>query len=610
MKRRIVVGIFFVMVAGLMSTPCMGQSDTDNNSGECMSPSTLLSLLHLPFGEAFDRLDSMGFNLGDLGDLSDTIYDTIDYFTIAYQRSIFFNRNNKGCYVLFMESLDGLSNYIEYSLTPRGTCNISAEFNSRNYVYNKERSSYSGTIPINGQIEKFEIVVRQDYSLWMQCKRTDDIPEFVGRRRDSAKTVINNATTRAMKMADAEQFGAAYAILDSLRGSYPPMDIVLDQCRERITQQREQMYEYRLSGAVELMEYSTAVMLCDTILSINPKNEKVRHTQELLYAQLGQKSQHFHLLRPENFDSIQAQLGRIANTYIRRHVSTDYQQMKLDFRIYTNKTNESGGQIELTRDVVSRRTMQQEKESQEMLQRAVDNVATSPLIQPVVENGIYVITQDDLSADVRWNYSTIVLNGDEAKGEGLLCKYVDSVERMFFYHKRPSKTELNADGSVKMVTVHALPTRRVYTFCITQKESYGQTYSDISLIDFETARGNSWMPSLLVPGLGTYLQDARGDVVSRALPFYLFLGISAGGFIYHNQKGGEVEADATWAQQNVGKIVGFCAASVSTAIYFTDLFEAIGNCFKNTKRSKALRKRLKEGDITLQLQDVPIKLQQ
>ena len=609
MKREILIYFLALMLLSLCASPCYGQKggNGSNPDGDCLSPSTLLSFVHLSFSEAFDRLDSMGFNLGDLGDQTDTLYDTIDYFTVSYQKSIFFSRNNKGCYILFMESLDGLGNIIEYTLTPKGNCNVLAELSSSNYIYNKEKSSYSGTIPMNGQVEKFEIAVKQDYALWMRCMRTDDVPDFVSRKKDTARAVIKRTLKRASQLSEEERFIQAYAVLDSMRNYYPPLNGELDKCRERITNQREQMYSFRLSGAVELMDYPVAIALCDTILSINPKNDKVRHTRDLIYAQLGQKSQHFHAMCPEPYDSIRAQLERIINTDIRSHKSTSNQRIKMDFRIYTNKTNESGGQVELFQDEQQRKSMQQSQARQDVLQRAVDNVAASPLIQPVVDNGIYVITQDDLELDVNWSTSTIRINSEEAKGQPLLGKYVDTIERMFFYHKRPSRNELNADGSVKMVNIPALPTRRVYTFSVTLKESYDQTYSDISLVGFESARGGSWFPSLLMPGLGTYLQESRGDVVSRALPFFLFAGISVGGYFYQQKKGGENAGDeATWGQQNVGNIVSLTAGGISAAIYFTDLFEAIGNTFKNTKRTKSIRKRLKEGAIDLQLQDVPV----
>ena len=609
MRREITIYVLVLILFGFCASPCYGQKGgSDGNSErDCLSPSTLLSFVHLSFSEAFDRLDSMGFNLGDLGDQADTLYDTIDYFTVSYQKSIFFSRNNKGCYILFLESLDGLGNIIEYTLTPKGTCNVLAELSSSNYIYNKERSSYSGTIPMNGQVEKFEIAVKQDYALWMRCMRTDDVPDFISRKKDTAQAVIKRTVNRALQLSDAERFMQAYAALDSMMDYYPPMNEDLDKCRERITKQREQMYSYRLSGAVELMDYPTAIALCDTILTINPKNEKVRHTRELIYAQLGQRSQHFQAMCPEQYDSIRAQLERIINTDIRNHQSTSSQQIMMNFRIYTNKTNESGGQVELVQGEQQRKTLQQSKSRQEMLQRAIDNVAASPLIQPVMDNGIYVITQDDMEMDVNWSTSTIRINSDEAKGQTLLGKYVDTIERMFFYHKKPSKTELNADGSVKMVNIPALPTKKIYTFSVTLKESYNQTYSDISLVGFETARGGSWLPSLLLPGLGTYMQEARGDVISRALPFFLFAGISAAGYIYQQNKGGEnAGEDANWGQQNVGNIVFLTAGGISAAIYFNDLFEAIGNTFKNTKRSKSIRKRLKEGPLELQMQDVPV----
>ena len=600
-----------LFVATTNTTVCQNDLGDNRGTGECLSSATLLSFLHLSFGEAFDRLDSMDFKLGDLGDLSPMVYDTIEYFTLAYKQSIFFNKYNKGCYIIFKESMDGLGNIIEYSLTPKGTCNVVAELNSHNYVYNKERSSYGGSRPINGRIERFEIVVRQDYSLWMKCMRTDDIPEFISRKRDTAKATIARTTQQALDLAADERFSEAYALLDTMLGYYPPLDVDLEKCRESITKQREEMYEYRLSGAVELMDYPLAIRLCDTILSINPNNSKVQHIKELIYAQLSQQSQHYKMLRPNSFDSIHAQLSEIVNTYIRQHPSADdryYQQLKMQFHLYTNRTNESKGIVELKSEVSSPRLARQEKERQDLLQQAIDSVAASPLIQPIVDNGIYVIAQDSLSTDVKWIRSILTIDGDEVRDTAwLVKKYIDSIERAYFYHAKNPAWDRTSDGKVKVAYVPALPTKRVYTFSLTQKECFGDTCSDIYLTGFETTTADSWMPSLLIPGLGTYMQNARGDVSSRAIPFFLFAGISIGGFIYQNHSPEANQEGATWGQQNVGRIVGFSAAGISTAIYFTDLFEAIGNCFKNAKRSKTLRKKMREdGFITCQEKDIPV----
>ena len=590
---------------------CVGQ-DSQNVSrtgSECLTSTTLLSFLNLSYSEAFERLDSMDFGLGDLGDMSDKVYDTVDYFTLSYKRSIFFNKYNKGCYIIFMESLDGLGNIIEYSMNPKGVCNIVSDLNGHNYAYNKERSSYIGTMPINGRMGRFEIAVRQDYSLWVKCMRTDDVADFISRKKDTVKSVVAQATKQAIGLAEDGQFEEAYGLLDRMEGFYPPLDGELEKCRKSITKQREAVYEYRLSGMVELEDYPAAIRMCDTILAINPNNSKVLHVRELVYAQLSRQAQHYNLFRPESYRKTMTQLTSIVNTYVREHPSSDLQNLKLGFRFHTNKANESFGRVELQQEgVTTKRASQREKDSQMLLQQAIDSVAASSNIQPIVDNGIYVITHDSLSMEVSWRCSTLTMDADEVQDTELLVKkYVDSIEKEYFYHAKTSDWARTTEGVEKVTYVPAIPTKRVYTFSLTRKESDGKVYSDIYLTDFETTDADSWMPSLLVPGLGTYMQHARGDVVSRAFPFFLFAGVSVAGFLYQNYRDGNPSMDDSWGMQNAGRIVGIGAAGVSAAIYFTDLFEAIGNCFKNAKRSKSLRKKLRQDHYIRCLEeDVPI----
>lgn len=610
MKRKKLLFALSLLLFGTVRIVGFGQNVYDGYRGgsECLSSTTLLSLLNLSSSEAFDQLDSMDFGLGDLGDMSDMVYDTIDCFALSYKRSIFFNRNNKGCYIILLVSLDGLSNIVEYSITPKGVCDMVADLNGHNYLYNKDRMSYSGPFPTGGRMGRFEMMVRQDYSLWVRCMRTDDVQEFVQRKTDTVKAAIAAATQQAVDMAKEERFEEAYTLLDRMRDFYPPLNSELEKCGKSITKQREAVYEYRLSGLVEMEDYPSAIRLCDTILSIDPNNSKVLHIRELVYAQLSRQTQHYNLFRPESYGKIKTQLGRVANSYVRQYPSVDNQRLRMGFRLHTNKANESFGNIMVEQEGAAKRLSSRERERQNLLQQAVDSVASSPFIQPIVDNGVYIITHDSLSMEVTWKYSTQKIDGSENLDTALLVKkYVDSIEKEYFYHAKVSEWERDPDGSEKVILMPELPTKRIYTFSLTRKESCGKIYSDIYLTDFETTEADSWMPSLLIPGLGTYRQNAREDVISRAIPFFLFTGVSIAGFIYQNHSTGVYREGATWGQQNVGRIIGYSAAGVSAAIYFTDLFEAVSTCFKNAKRSKSLRKKLKQDHYIKCLeQDVPI----
>ena len=155
-----------------------------------------------------------------------------------------------------------------------------------------------------------------------------------------------------------------------------------------------------------------------------------------------------------------------------------------------------------------------------------------------------------------------------------------------------------------------------FTFGLTRKSDGYRNYSDVLLLNFETAMGASWMPSLLVPGLGTFNQKARSSVSVRAVPFFLFAGISAASFMWdrHVTKNGLPQYEMTDPSagnplyiKNIGKWVGTVCLTISATIYVVELVEGIGNSIRNIKYTKNLRKRLlEEGPIPLRWEDVTI----
>ncbi len=602
------------------------ETATANNSS-CLSLDVLQSLVHLPIMDVFDVLGEYGYTIGSV---TDTIYDTVESFILKYQRTAFYNRTATSAQsfdpsqesnhtpsqasVVLMESLDGLSNYVIHIVEPKGNCNPLQELAQHNYVLNKERSSFQGSYLHEGTIEQFEIVLNEDTNVWLSCQYIGELNQYIDQKKTAVYKVINNAIALARTLTKDYFFDSAFTTIDTLMGYYKPADDTLLSCRKFVEEQRNKYYTSRMNQAIANVNYILAAELCDTLLSFNPANaEELKKTHALLTAQLDHKVASFKSFCPEVYDSIRIKLQQIFNQDIRENLYFEPQELSVSFTFRTNKENESRGHFDLSHKGANSKSAKADLKRVFYLNEKIDSLAKSPLIRPIRENNIFVITEDNISTTAMWNYSTLTINGSTQRDSSLLSRFIDTIENHYFLKEIISKKELNEDGSYKVTKVRRLPTKRIYTFGITQKEANNQTVSDIYLVDFETALGDSWLPSLLVPGLGTRNQEARYDVASRAIPFYLFGGLGIAGLWWeHHCKVNGIQRfdprnnnDGTFIYwKNSGYFVGSLGLFVAGTIYITDIVGGIKNSINNAKRTKDLRKRLKESAIVLQTQDV------
>lgn len=571
----------------------------------CIDVSTIQTLVHIPISDAFDILDKHGFSLGDL---SDTVYDTVDFFPLRYQRSIFYGHTN-GSYVLFMESLDGLSNCIVYKRSPQSVCNVREDLLDRGFVYNKERSVFVGTMPNGGHLEHYEFSTQLN-ELKLTCKAVDEIEHFVSRKRSEAVSKVDSCIAVAHKKYADGQFYGAVGILDSIKDFYPPMNDSIEEARQRIYAQREDQLKQTLDTLVASIKYQEALPVCDSILVINPDNEYVEHIYNLIVEYLRGNTQSFSEHSPEVYSRIYQQLEHILNQHIRTYAEEEFQRLKIHFTFHTDSVNKSKGLVRLEHKATGRRMSRFDATRESTMQSSIDSLASLSLIKPYYNQDILAVMHDELEADVTWRRYNISLNHDNVEDSNFLHSYIDTIEHRYMYERKISKSEFNSDGSSKVIWTRRLPTKCIYTFDILQKNVGKSTYLDVSLTDFETAMAFSWVPSLLIPGLGTYQQGAHSSVISRALPFFLMIGISLGGFTFQ-KKIIDQDNSGTYDAANgkLGNIVGWSGAGIAGIIYLSDIFEGIGNSARNTKRSKAIRKALRQGPIILESQDVPLQLQ-
>lgn len=608
-----IVAVVLIMTVAVNGMRAQAQEEGVNDG--CISVETLQKMIHLPVVEAMDILEEKGYHLGSI---SDTIVDTVDYFPLRYQRTGFYNYDVPGAEILIMESLDGLSNYVQYSLGRRGECNLMQELGGSDYVFNKQKSTFTGTILVDGKIERYEFVIYQDSSLWVSCKYIDEIDGFVTPKKNAAIEKVRNAISRAVEKQNAGLFDESLSLLDSVMGYYPPMDDSVRACMDMVKRNRINHYTALLDMALSQNEMDQSLMglpYCDTILSIDPDNERVKRVKELLEAWKSNSTVSYKTMCPNTYEMLCKALQDIVNMEIRDNVGKKKQEMKLNFNIRTDYDNETNGEIALATIDPKYGTLIPNAPRTLRLQSEIDSVAKSPLLEPVREKNVFIRTSDTVSALVRWYYSSLSVDGHNIK-DSVLQQMVDSIESQYMYETLVSKTELEPDGSFKQVKVPRLPTKRIYSFGWVNKEldrqGYIEQYRDIYLMDFHTARGLSWAPSLIVPGLGTFNQDARDDVISRALPFFLFGGIGVFGLLWETkishprQEITDVNMNPLYLK-NVGYYIAGVGLGISAAIYINELVESIGNSFKNAKRSKAIRKQLAKGPLLIDAQDVIIR---
>lgn len=594
------------------------QAQETMNTSSCITVETLESMLHLPISDVFDIMAEKDYQMGSI---TDTITDTVDNFPLRYMRTGFYHFSKSGnVEVLLMESLDGLSNYVQFSMKHKGECDFISDLLNHAYTLNGVKSVFVATKPVKGRIERYECKVLQDQdtSLWVQLKYVDEIVKFITPQKKAAVEVVKKAMARADELRNSGRFAEAFSTLDSVMDYYPPMNDSIKIAYQLVEKSRSIHYSALLDMALLQSEgesWVKALPLCDTILSFEPQNEKVLRVKELLLARKNNVEVPYRSKCPQSFEMLCKQLQDVVNLEIRNHISSKKQELRLDFNVRTDYENESSADVSVSMADSKARGSRPSEYRINILKAELDSIANSPLISPVREQNVYVRTADTISAVVRWDYTTSEFDARRVK-DSLMQSMIDSIERQFMYQVQTSKTELEADGTFKQYLVPRLPTKRVYTFGWVNKDlerqGYVEQYRDIYLMDFQTARGLSWAPSLLIPGLGTYNQGARSDVASRAIPFFLFGGIGVFGLLWETRIDHPVQeltdpAMNPFYLKNIGYYLSCAGFGISAAIYLTEIIEGISNSVKNAKRSKAIRRRLAEGPLMIDAQDVIIR---
>lgn len=532
--------------------------------------------------------------------------DTVDGIEMSYTRHTYVKVSEdhgaqKWFYVY--ESHNGLPNIIDFKIS-RTVCGYNFEQEITNLYFGTQILGdikvFSGSL--NGDSIEIRYVEIDDYYITYRLKCANPIKQFVSKKREEYKSIVNEAIEKAERYADHHFYHKAYQVLDSCKGIYTPMDATLaskrNQIRRTHCEHLRQELEYQVNR--EPRNLAQGISLCDTILSLDGGDSTIARIRDILIMSKNKQYQLYSDFSPEGYNKVVEMMEHMVNREIKRHRYSYWQTLTLDFTFNVDSLNNSFGTMKVETDKRlfggSKRELEARNES---LKQQTDSLAAHPLIKPMYLSGINFDIYQQLTAKVRWISNEAIC--DETQFPVGMDKYMSDISKDYFM---VLNTRTNKYHESK-------PTKYEYTFSVTQKWlDTAAVGSDILLTDFKTSNAFSWMPSLLVPGLGTEIQGVRESAWSRAFPFYLFGLISAAGFYIdgHDFSNSTSNFGKLLSESGyIGKIMAYGGLAIAGSIYVTDLVQAIKGTVNNLSRSKKLRKRLAEGPIEMTTTDIRLR---
>ena len=624
-----------VVLAVLLA--CESQAQKVKNAAKdehvCLPVEVLQSLITISEDSAEVLLSSYGYQYAPTDFTSDSVrVDTIEGVEIPYS-IIYFryggdyptDRDFSTTMVQLLVPIEEDMHYnkVEYYVdNVKGLCDMRKALREKNYSQTSSMTRFMGSVAVDSTVVRIVVNVSQDTSLYVMFHEEKEELQYARQMIMQYINHVDSVLTSALDLADKYQFNDALVMLDSVMGYYSPKDNEVVAYKKDIKDRRWAYYDDLKKNELSKNRYKRANELLDTLLIITPEEDSANRSlymmqKESLVSLLNRKAVRFSEVYPVEFDSICSQIGSLFNTDIRKTMylySRVEQKLKYSFHINTDTVNVSNGTVSLSCNTHNNEYLQKNVLRQDLLQKDLNRITQSPLLKTKKENGVPVMTDETIEGELTFDYQVKLYDADDMHKDSTLKKYVHMVERE--YLSELVKKDLDDNLREQYDTVSRRPTMERYTFGILRKSDGYRYYTDLWLIDFETAMGASWMPSLLVPGMGTYNQKARSSISVRAVPFFLFAGLSAVSFMWDNHvkksdaKLYEVydpELNNVLYVKNIGAWAGYACLAISATIYITDLVEGIGNSIRNVKYTKRLRNKLmKEGSIVLRWEDIVI----
>ncbi|MBP5542333.1 MAG: hypothetical protein J6X88_11910 [Bacteroidales bacterium] len=435
------------------------------------------------------------------------------------------------------------------------------------------------------------------------AQNQEAIDTFVDRQTRIMEGIVAEQVTLAQQEENSKQYLQALIRMKAAESIFEPKRSEIVQIAKGVKERALPYYFTLLQQTVNLdNDNELGIRYCDTIEIISPGNDSVRQIKTYLTKVISGQFSRYSAICSEAYRTIAEELSHIIELEVAKQPKPKVQPLILEFSFHTDSENCSYGNLYYFIDNQPMRVQKMYTYINKQLEITVDSIARLPIIQPIQRYGINLITDEPMNATIRWNtFETIIVDTCTRK-TNMYKPFVKTIDSVYF-----TAREYNPLAKEKIERTRK-PTKLVYTFSTTEKQCNGMKYIDVAMTDFHTAGYGSWLPSLIIPGLGTYLQGKHSSVISRALPFFLFGSISAAGFIWENGKGKEIErptpqegnAKFLWEYKDFGYIVGWCGAAISATIYLTDIIEGISTGFRNMRITKNIRDRLKNGPILIQ----------
>lgn len=569
----------------------------NEEKSSCLTVAELIGLVHTQLDSIQDILYDHGYRRGYYSNKEQN-YDTVGEVVLKYGiRAAFDHIKDKNSVIWIYVSSEGLGNIVEVEKTGCEFYNeLQAELDFKRDRINR---TFCGSFISHGVVQQYmdnidgyRINYEEDeatQSLNLIIRDTTEITNYVNAKKEARRQHVQNLVDMSVGMAARHQYIPALGILDSMI-DIGILDAIVTGTRVKLAEDAEKYYFARLEFfANTTMQYDSSMLICDTLLMVSKKEDSVSAIHKTLMSQFNGSVVPYSQVCHDDFADVVSQLEQLINLETRSRSEDIRYRLKFEFTFHTDTANASFGHIDLLQGL----TVLPETSE---LQARIDEISRSPHIYPVLENGVYILTHQELDADISWRYRTYRIVDTCNESTQWLRPYIQEIESKYF----------------RMGQSQSLPTKRIYNFGVKEKVNQGKTYTDVELVSFSYPGPFSWMPSLIIPGLGTKLQGSSSSVGGRLVPFLICGAFAVGGLAYedyaikHNiqRYGLSEEFEHLYQIKYFGYIVGGIGGVLAMSIYIDELVDGISTSIKNHKRAERLSKDLRNGPKNLHSEDI------
>jgi len=217
----------------------------------------------------------------------------------------------------------------------------------------------------------------------------------------------------------------------------------------------------------------------------------------------------------------------------------------------------------------------------------LSTISQNGILKPASEGGYFLASKDNLIFDIKWSAvnESYKSNSRGIFQSGNTSKNINTIKS--FIYRQPFKY-----GK--------------YIFEIKNKEFNEKSFSDINLLKYSTVGSEAALLSMLMPGMGTLKVTYGKKGWGRFTCFLLSSGLAIGSKLYSDAQYksylgaiNQTDIDKYYNNANISHKISLIASGISASIYLYDIIWVISKGAKNIKKSKLLKKQLKQGPIQI-----------